>query len=280
MIAGFADATARARRARRPRYHPRQAPNPRAGWVSCSESLCALSRTMTVRRQRGLRPGDAQGSRRRRVDRVHERGAGPGEAGPGTAELAIRANCPAASGSAVRWRARWSSRPPVLLLDEPLVQPGRRSCARTCSSNCAHPAQDRHHHADGDARSGRSPVHQRSRGGHAGRPRHCRSTRPTGCTSTPADATSSRASWARPTSRRARVTRAGARAEVQAGELLTLRCDAARPAAGDGRAACRLRPEKLLPVAPAQGRLDGTRHHALLPGQPVDVRAGHAGSAR
>ena len=134
------------------------------------------------------------GCRPAEVARAGRPGARPradGRAGRAAAPRSSRA----ASSSGWRWRAPSSSRPAVLLFDEPLSATWTRSCAPRCGSRCKElQRRARHHLGLRDPRPGGSPRDLRPHRGHARRgdraDRHAR-PRSTTCPATPSSPTSS-----------------------------------------------------------------------------------------
>ena len=118
VIAGLLHAGRRARAVRRRRRHP---PEPARAQRRLRVPALRAVQAHDRGREHRLRP--AQPAARRAPgqgdDRAPRRGTADADPAGRTSASAIRSSCPAARGSASRWRARWRSIPTVLLLDEP-----------------------------------------------------------------------------------------------------------------------------------------------------------------
>ena len=117
LIAGFEQPDAG--RHRDPRRRPCEGVPPYRRGVNTVFQDYALFPHMSVRRQRRLRPDGPRRARRPSATQRARRDARAGEAARAAA-TAGRRSSRAASASAWRWPARWSTSPQVLLLDEPL----------------------------------------------------------------------------------------------------------------------------------------------------------------
>ena len=95
----------------------------------------ALFPHMTCRAEHRVRPGDARHRRARRCDGARRRGVATGAACRLRA-TACRRSFPAASSSASRWRAPWSSSRRCCCSTSRSAR-STRACARACRSNCA-----------------------------------------------------------------------------------------------------------------------------------------------